>query len=110
MSYKDLVVKTGSYTDRDGNEKARFENIGRLMEGKDGPYLLLKRTFNPAGVSVEPGRDSIIVSVFEPREQGGRPASQGGSGDRTSGGANQARGGDPDADIPFAPHERRWPA
>lgn len=72
MSYKDLVVKTGSYTDRDGNEKARFENIGRLMEGKDGPYLLLKRTFNPAGVSVEPGRDSIIVSVFEPREQGGR--------------------------------------
>lgn len=96
MSYKDLVVKTGSYTDRDGNEKARFENIGRLMEGKDGLYLLLKRTFNPAGVSVEPGRDSIIVSVFEPREQGQRPAAQGGPGERTSAPSPQ-----PDDQIPF---------
>lgn len=99
MSYKDLVVKTGSYTDRDGNEKARFENIGRLMEGKDGPYLLLKRTFNPAGVSVEPGRDSIIVSVFEPREQGGRSPQTQQAAQRQ---APPAEGSSfPDDDIPF---------
>ena len=100
MSYKDLVVKTGSYTDRDGNEKARFENIGRLMEGKDGPYLLLKRTFNPAGVPVQEGRDSIVVSIYEPREQGQqRPAAQGGQGERTNAPPQPQSG--LDGDVPF---------
>jgi hypothetical protein len=76
VAHKDLAVKTGSYTDRDGNTKNRYENIGRLMDGKDGQYLLLKRTFNPAGISVDADRDMIVVSVFEPREQGDKPARQ----------------------------------
>lgn len=99
MNYKDLVVKTGSYTDRDGKEKSRFENIGRMMEGKDGPYLLLKRTFNPAGISMEPERDSIVVSIYEPKD---RPAAQGGQGERTNAPATQQRQDLlPDDDIPF---------
>lgn len=65
----DLAVKIGSYTDRNGDQKNRYKNIGAVMTGNDGgEFMLLDRTFNPAGVSVEPGRDSIMVSMFTPRD------------------------------------------
>ena len=69
----DLSVKVGSYRDNQGNEKARYKTIGALMMGDKGPYLVLDRTFNPAGVPVEDSRDQIIVSCFEPRarDEGG---------------------------------------
>lgn len=63
----DLSVKVGSYRDNQGNEKARYKTIGALMQGDRGPYVVLDRTFNPAGVPVEDGRDQIIVSCFEPK-------------------------------------------
>ena len=72
----DLVVKTGEYTDRDGNTKSRFKNVGVVMDGQNGPYILLDRTFNPAGVPGQDGRESIIVSMYEPREQSGQQAQQ----------------------------------
>lgn len=66
----DVAVKTGSYTDASGQTKGRYENIGVMLEGQDGPYLMLKRTFNPAGVPSD--RDTIICSLFKPRDdQGG---------------------------------------
>lgn len=65
----ELKVKTGSYTDVSGQVKNRYETIGSVMEGERGPYMLLKRTFNPAGVEVDPGRDMVMVSMFEPRPQ-----------------------------------------
>ena len=68
----DLVVKTGEYTDRDGQTKARFKNVGVVMEGQNGPYILLDRTFNPAGVSGNEGRESIIISMYEPRDENGQ--------------------------------------
>lgn len=69
----DLVVKTGEYTDQSGATKGRFKNVGVVMQGKDGPYILLDRTFNPAGVPGQDGRESIIVSMYEPRnDQGGQ--------------------------------------
>jgi len=72
---KDLAVKTGSYTDRDGATKNRYENIGALFKSDDGSvYLMLKRTFNPAGVEVEAGRDSIIVSAFDLKPADGQQA------------------------------------
>ncbi len=59
----DLSVKVG-----EGTSGAYWENIGVVMESDDPskpPYLLLKRTFNPAGV---PGNNrSVIVSCFEPK-------------------------------------------
>lgn len=96
MSKKyDLVVKTGEYTDRDGNTKGRFKNIGAVMAGKDGPYILLDRTFNPAGVPGQDGRDNIIVSMYEPRDDNGgqrAPAPRGGGGSASA---------DLDDSIPF---------
>ena len=65
----DLAVKIGSYTDRNGDEKSRYKNIGAVMTGNDGrEFMLLDRTFNPAGAHVEAGRDNIIVSMFAPRD------------------------------------------
>lgn len=69
-NHKDIAVKTGTYTDAQGNTKSRYENVGKLMQGNDGPYILLKRTFNPAGVTVETGRDMLVLSIFDAREPG----------------------------------------
>ncbi len=70
----DLAVKTGEYQDGDGNTKGRYENIGKVIQGDDGFYMILKRTFNPAGVPNPQDRDSVLVSMFEPRER--EPAPQ----------------------------------
>jgi len=68
----DLVVKVGEYTDNQGQTKGRFKNVGVMMEGDKGPYILLDRTFNPAGVGGNEGRESIIVSLYEPKQEGGQ--------------------------------------
>lgn len=56
----DLVVKVGEY-----NGKGKYKNVGVMLEGERGPYILLDRTFNPAGVPSD--RESIVVSMFEPK-------------------------------------------
>jgi len=61
----DLAVKTGEYQDRDGNTKGRYENIGKVMRNDNGQFMLLKRTFNPAGVPSD--GDMLMVSMFEPK-------------------------------------------
>ena len=65
----DLAVKVGSYTDRDGKEKNKWQNIGVILDGKYGMYMLLSRFFNPAGVPCDPNNDVITVSMFEPKGQ-----------------------------------------
>lgn len=66
----DLVIKTGEYTNNNGETKGRYENIGAVMQGDNGPYMMLKKTFNPAGAPCKEGRDSILISMFEPKQQG----------------------------------------
>jgi hypothetical protein len=70
----DLVVKVGEYTDGQGQTKGRFKNVGVMMDGDKGPYILLDRTFNPAGVGGNEGRESIIVSLYEPKDNAGQQA------------------------------------
>ena len=66
----DLAVKTGSYTDRDGNEKGRYINVGSIVETKNGgEVILLNRTFNPAGVPNPDNSDVIFVSMFAPKDK-----------------------------------------
>src|SRR3546814_3924730 len=62
----DVVATVGSYTDRSGNENRRYENVGVMMEGDKGPYLMLKRTFNLAGVPS--ARDTVLLSLYEPQD------------------------------------------
>ena len=69
---RELVVKTGSYRDRDGNEKPRWKNVGSLMESEDGKkFILLDTTFNPAGVPNPDNRDNVLISIFEMKESEG---------------------------------------
>jgi len=98
----DLVVKVGEYTDRDGQTKGRFKNVGVVMEGDKGPYILLDRTFNPAGVSGNEGRESIIVSMYEPRDNAGSEQSNTAQQRHSQQKANGYRSEDLDRDaIPF---------
>ena len=101
----DLAVKVSSYTDRNGESKNRYENIGAVFQGDNGPYLVLKRSFNPAGVPFKEGSDSIIVSCFEPRERDG----DGGQRQAPARQSAPASGGgmDMNDDIPFAPYAAR---
>ena len=69
----DLAVAVGSFTTQSGEEKKRWKNIGSVLETKDGgKVILIDRTFNPAGVPVEAGRDSIMVSMFPPKDKDGQ--------------------------------------
>ena len=72
----DLAVKTGSYTDRSGQEKGRWKNIASVLQMDDGgKMILIDRTFNPAGVPFKDGSDQIAVSMFPPKEaDGSKPA------------------------------------
>lgn len=66
----DLVVKVGEYTNKHGEKKAEWHNVGRIMQGDDGSeYLLINRWFNPAGVPDLTGKGggSVLISKFEPR-------------------------------------------
>jgi hypothetical protein len=97
----DLVVKTGEYTDSSGEVKARYQNVGVVMENDKGPYMLLNRTFNPAGVPGNADRDNIIVSMFEPKDDRG-------SGGGSSSGAPRKSAVAMDDDIPFVTMFSNW--
>lgn len=72
MSYKkvkELAVAIRKYTDSSGQEKTQWENIGAIFKNEEGKsFISIKRTFNPAGVINPDNKDSIIVSMFDPKE------------------------------------------
>lgn len=101
MAHKlcDVVVKTGEYPDGNGGMKGRYENIGSVMQGDNGQFMILKRTFNPAGVPNPDNKDSVICSFFEQnnnqnQNQGGHQNQQHGYGNQQQGyGQQQQQGG-----------------
>lgn len=96
----DVTVKTGEYQSN-GETKSRYENIGTMMQGDNGPFLIMKRTFNPAGVPNPENKDSVICSLFEPRTDN---QNQGQSQGQTNGGyQNQQQGGYQNNQGGFAP-------
>lgn len=101
---KDLAVKVGTYTDSTGTEKGRYDSVGALMQSDDGNmFVMLKRTFNPAGVPGNADRESILVSAFDPQPRNGQ---QGNQAPRNtppqSGGAPAGGRSDMDDEIPFS--------
>ena len=58
---KELAVKVG--TNKDG--KAKWKNVGGVFEGPRGNYIMLDKTFNPAGVPSD--SDIIFISMFDPK-------------------------------------------
>jgi len=68
----DMAVRTGEFTDKEGNTKGKFLNVGAILEtekddGSKNRYMLLDRTFNPAGVVSPDGRSNVMVSLFKPK-------------------------------------------
>ena len=67
MKKYDLCVRM-SYTDKNGDNKTSWENVGMMMENGNGPYILIKPWVNFAGFPREEGRSHLIVSLFEHKE------------------------------------------
>ena len=65
----DVAIPLGQYTDRQGQERTRWQNVGAVLENERGPYLLLDRWFNPAGLPNPENRTSVILSLFDPRSR-----------------------------------------
>lgn len=72
----DLCVKVGTYQ-KDGKEKNRYLNVGAIIDSGNGPFIILNKTFNPAGIADD--KDSVILSMFEAGSGGSAPAGGGGS-------------------------------
>lgn len=121
---RDVVAKVGEYTDpQTGQLKGRWQNVGALMKGDDGgEFVILNRTFNPAGMPNPQNRESVILSCFKPDNQqqttapaaggapSGYPPGGGGQGQHNAGTGGQTppaqqppagTSDDHDDDIPF---------
>lgn len=61
-----LAVKIGTYV-KDGQQKNKYAYIGAIIDGEYGPFMLLEKTFNPAGVDCEGSQ--IKVSMFACEEE-----------------------------------------
>ena len=90
----DLAVKTGEY-ESNGQTKGRYENVGKVLRNDNGQFMLLKKTFNPAGV--DSNGDMIMISMFEPKPRDGQRSNQQSNGPQHNG--NERR--DLDDEIPF---------
>lgn len=65
---KDLCVSVGKYTTPDGKEKNKYKKVGSIMQADKGnKFILIDKTFNPAGVNND--RDSVLLSVFDVEKQ-----------------------------------------
>ena len=91
----DVTVKTGSYQ-KDGETKNRYLNVGSIIKGEHGPYMIMERTFNPAGIPNPEDRSSLILSLFKPREKS--DGASRGPGDAFGSAVMDSRGDD---SIPF---------
>lgn len=66
----DVVAKTGEYTDREGNTKPKWLNVGAVLKTDNGHVLLIDRHFNPAGLPDPENRGTVMLSLFEPKARG----------------------------------------
>lgn len=74
----DVVARVGSYTDQTGQEKGRFQNVGAVIQNSNGGMnLLLAKWFNPAALA-EDGKESVILSLFEPQQKAQQVGAQAG--------------------------------
>lgn len=71
----DMVIKIGSYTNNQGEQKNRYQNIGVILSGEDGPFALLDPGVNLAAY-MTPGKDRVLVSLFAPRDNNQQQAPQ----------------------------------
>lgn len=91
--YKRAVAVTGSYTDRQGNEKKRYTNLGTLFQYDDGGFALKLDS-----VPVGDGWNGFI-SFYDIEERGG--ASDGGNARGGGKATSREPGEDLDDEVPW---------
>ena len=68
----DLCVAVRSYKDNTGSDKTVWENVGSVLENNEGKiFMMLKAHFTPAGITRKEGSESILVSMFPPKNSSG---------------------------------------
>ena len=61
----DIVITKGSYTDKQGQPKKRYENIGKMGKRDDGSvWIQISRLFNPAGVPNPEDSDTVFANIY----------------------------------------------
>ena len=64
---KELKVKHGTYQ-KDGETKNSYRTVGSMMEDDNGSkFILIDPTVNFAAFKRDEGRDSVMVSLFDPK-------------------------------------------
>lgn len=64
----DLAVKLTEFTDRrTGKSRNKWRTVGAVLDKGSGPFIVLDRTFNPAGMPNPDDRDNLLISMFPPR-------------------------------------------
>jgi hypothetical protein len=91
----DAVASVGEYTDKQGQTKKRYVNIGAVFESDDGKYMSLKLESIPVGPNW-----SGWVSFFEPKQREASPAPAPTAG-YAPGSTKDGGFGGMDDDIPF---------
>ena len=105
---KRLVVKTGTYTDREGAEKGRYVDVGVILSNDNGEFAVLNPSVNLAGLMLQQrvagigkrDSDMVMASIFDNDRQQGQQRTQGQQ-RNASPPANQPTTGDFDDSIPF---------
>ncbi|MGO8695978.1 MAG: hypothetical protein ACLQMF_20130 [Rectinemataceae bacterium] len=73
----DICVVTQRYTDRNGEEKLKWQKVGVELETeRGGRIILLERWFNPAGIPDPENRGTVMLSMFDPKDSGAGPPQQ----------------------------------
>lgn len=89
-----VMVKTGEYQSQ-GTTKGRYAKVGMLMQGENGFFLIMDRTFNPAGVPNPDNSDTFFASVFTDDKNQGNQGGYGSGGGYPQGGGYPSGGGYP---------------
>lgn len=109
MSNRRLAAKTGVYQ-KDGQEKGEYVNLGVILSGNNGEYMLLDPAVNLAGVLTKQNllahsmgkkpRTNVIVSVFDDSQQQQQQQQPQNNQQQNQQGANSGQA-EYDSDIPF---------
>jgi len=77
---REIKVPVGEYTDQQsGQKKTRWETIGSLWAGEKNDFIVIKKTFNPAGLESSPNnKHTVVLNCFdiEQKQQAQAPAQQ----------------------------------
>ena len=80
---KKITAKIESYTDKEGNQKGKYVDIGVILSNDNGEYILLNPTVDLSGVLIkqrlmnpQKAGGSVMCNIFtdEPRQQSGNSA------------------------------------